>query len=58
MKIDPLFYHLFQTLPHLLFDLLDRPADHATHYQFTSEELKQTAFRMDGVFQPPDTQPT
>ena len=58
MKTDPLFYHLFQTLPHLLFDLLDRPADHATHYQFTSEELKQTAFRMDGVFQPPDTQPT
>jgi predicted transposase/invertase (TIGR01784 family) len=58
MKTDSLFYRLFQTVPQLLFDLLDRPADQAAHYQFTSEELKQTAFRLDGIFRPPNDQPT
>ena len=58
MKTDSLFYRLFQTVPQLLFDLLDRPSDRAAHYQFTSEELKQTAFRLDGIFRPPDNQPT
>ena len=57
MKTDSLFYHLFQTLPQLLFDLIAQPSDHAHHYQFSSVELKQTAFRLDGVFQPPDDQP-
>lgn len=57
MKTDPLFYQLFQTLPQVLFEFLDRPADHARHYQFTSEELKQSAFRMDGVFRPSADQP-
>ena len=58
MKTDSLFYRLFQTVPQLLFDLLDRPADQAAYYQFTSEELKQTAFRLDGIFRPSDDQPT
>jgi predicted transposase/invertase (TIGR01784 family) len=57
MKTDSLFYRLFQTVPQLFFALLDRPAEQATHYQFTSEELKQTAFRLDGIFRPPDDQP-
>lgn len=57
MKTDSLFYRLFQTVPQLLFDLIAQPADHATRYRFASEELKETAFRMDGVFQPPDDQP-
>lgn len=56
MKTDPLFYQLFQTIPQLLFDLLDQPTDQALLYQFTSEELKQTAFRLDGIFRPPDEQ--
>ncbi len=58
MKTDSVFYHLFQTLPQLLFDLIDKPSDQAVYYQFTSEEIKQAAFRIDGVFQPPDDQPT
>ena len=58
MKTDSVFYHLFHTLPQLLFDLLNQPPDHAAHYQFTSEELKQTAFRLDGLFRPPDDHPT
>jgi predicted transposase YdaD len=33
MKTDSLFYRLFQTVPQLLFDLLDRPADQAAHYR-------------------------
>jgi predicted transposase/invertase (TIGR01784 family) len=57
MKTDSLFYRLFQTLPQLLFDLIAQPADHAAHYHFASVELKQTAFRLDGVLQPPDDQP-
>jgi len=57
MKTDSVFYRLFQTTPQLFFAFLDRPAEQATHYQFTSEELKQTAFRIDGIFRPPDDQP-
>ncbi len=38
----------------LLFDLLQtRPID-AGEYQFDSVEIKQTSFRIDGVFLPPD----
>ena len=54
MKTDSLFYRLFHTTPRLFFALLDRPAEQAAHYQFTSEELKQTAFRIDGIFRPPE----
>ncbi len=57
MKTDSLFYRLFQTLPHLLFDLIAQPALQAAQYHFASVELKQTAFRLDGVFLPPDGQP-
>jgi predicted transposase/invertase (TIGR01784 family) len=57
MKTDSVFYRLFQSVPQLFFALLDRPAEQAMHYQFTSEELKQTAFRIDGIFHPPDDQP-
>lgn len=57
MKTDSLFYHLFQTLPRLLFDFLGLPSDHATLYRFASLELKQPAFRPDGVFEPPHDQP-
>lgn len=58
MKTDSLFYRLFQTLPDLLFELIDQVPDHADAYRFTSVELKETAFRLDGVFAPPADQPT
>ncbi len=57
MKTDSLFYRLFQTLPQLLFDLIAQPVGDAARYHFASVELKQTAFRLDGVLQPPDDQP-
>lgn len=57
MKTDSLFYRLFQTLPQLLFDLIAQPALQAADYHFASVELKQTAFRIDGIFLPPAEQP-
>ena len=53
MKTDSLFYRLFQTFPPLLFDLLKfTPVN--SNYKFKSVEIKQTAFRLDGVFSPPE----
>jgi predicted transposase/invertase (TIGR01784 family) len=58
MKTDSLFYRLFHTFPRLLFELVGHAPDHAAAYRFTSVELKQTAFRLDGVFVPPATELT
>lgn len=52
MKTDSLFYRLFQTFPSIFFELIDRPPEEANNYQFSSVEIKQTAFRIDGVFLP------
>jgi predicted transposase/invertase (TIGR01784 family) len=52
MKTDTLFYQLFQTFHSLLFELLDRPVSEAEGYQFSSVEVKEKAFRFDGVFIP------
>ncbi|MCG5059988.1 MAG: Rpn family recombination-promoting nuclease/putative transposase [Limnoraphis sp. WC205] len=51
MKTDSLFYRIFQTAPAIFFELIGQPT--AEGYQFQSVELKQTAFRIDGVFLPP-----
>ena len=58
MQTDSLFYALFQSVPALLFELLERDPAEAEGYQFASVELKQTAFRIDGVFRPPEDSPT
>jgi len=58
MQTDSLFYALFQSLPSLLFELLERAPEEAEGYQFASVELKQTAFRIDGVFRPPEDAPS
>ncbi|WP_449420645.1 Rpn family recombination-promoting nuclease/putative transposase [Phormidium nigroviride] len=52
MKTDSIFYRLFQTFPSAFFELIDRQASEASAYEFASVELKQTAFRIDGVFLP------
>lgn len=54
MKRDSLFYRIFQQSPTLLFDLLKIRPLNADAYQFDSVEIKQTSFRIDGVFLPPD----
>lgn len=52
MKTDSLFYKLFNYAPNLLFELVDLHIADTTGYQFRSEEIKQTAFRIDGLFIP------
>jgi len=52
MKTDSLFYKLFNYAPDLLFELVDLHVTDTTGYQFRSEEIKQTAFRIDGLFVP------
>lgn len=50
MKTDSIFYQVFLALPQAFFDLIGR--GDAKRYRFVSIELKQTAFRLDGVFLP------
>jgi predicted transposase/invertase (TIGR01784 family) len=54
MHTDSLFYRLFQNWPELALILLqlDYQPD---SYRFTSEEIKQTGFRIDGIFKPTQT---
>jgi predicted transposase/invertase (TIGR01784 family) len=52
MKTDTLFYQLFQSFHTLLFELIDRPIAEAEGYQFSSAEIKEKAFRFDGIFMP------
>jgi predicted transposase/invertase (TIGR01784 family) len=53
MRRDTIFYKLFKQFPGLLFELVDEPPREAQNYQFESVEVKETAFRIDGVFLPP-----
>jgi predicted transposase/invertase (TIGR01784 family) len=55
MRRDSIFYQLFRQLPTLLFELIPQPPDNANRYTFDSVEVKETAFRIDGVFIPPDS---
>lgn len=51
MKTDTLFYRLFLRWPQLAMELLGLPYS-GDSYKFVSEEIKQTAFRIDGLFKP------
>ena len=57
MKTDTLFYRLFQSDPALAFDLAQIDVPEPQRYRFVSVEVKQTAFRMDGLLLPPEDQP-
>ncbi|MCA2709031.1 MAG: Rpn family recombination-promoting nuclease/putative transposase [Microcystis sp. M015S2] len=52
MKTDSIFYQLLQRFPACFFDLLNLPPETANSYQFSSVEVKQLSFRLDGVFLP------
>jgi predicted transposase/invertase (TIGR01784 family) len=56
MKTDTLFYRLFQRWPKLALELLGLHYS-GDSYRFSSEEIKQTAFRIDGVFTPISGEP-
>jgi predicted transposase/invertase (TIGR01784 family) len=53
MRRDSIFYQLFLQSPTLLFELLPQPPDRENEYTFDSVEVKETSFRIDGVFVPP-----
>ncbi|MBD2312893.1 Rpn family recombination-promoting nuclease/putative transposase [Desertifilum sp. FACHB-1129] len=57
MKTDSIFYRIFQQYPRSFFELLQRPPNEANLYQFTSVEVKQLAFRLDGLFLPTTEEP-
>lgn len=52
MRTDTIFYQLFQTFPSLLFELIGQSPTEAQGYNFSSQEIKELAFRFDGVFLP------
>ncbi len=52
MRTDSIFYQLFQNFPAIFFELIGQSAANGNNYQFTSVEIKQTAFRIDGLFLP------
>lgn len=56
MKTDSIFYRLFQEFPSIFFELIGEAPEEADLYQFSSVEVKQTAFRIDGVFLPTQTE--
>ena len=49
MRTDTLFYRLFQAYPALALEAAGIVVDDPQGYQFFSEEVKETAFRLDGV---------
>ncbi|EGJ33166.1 MULTISPECIES: Rpn family recombination-promoting nuclease/putative transposase [Moorena] len=55
MKTDTIFYRLFQSFPSIFFELINHSPTEAQAYQFASVEVKQLAFRIDGVFLPTTT---
>jgi predicted transposase/invertase (TIGR01784 family) len=52
LKTDSIFYRIFQTDPSILFELLGQSPDLAQGHEFRSVEIKQLAFRIDGVLLP------
>lgn len=54
MRRDTIFYRLFQQSPTLLLELLPLPPTNPGEYIFASVEVKETSFRLDGVFMPPN----
>lgn len=52
LKTDSIFYRIFQSIPTTFFELINQPPQLASVYQFSSVEVKQLVFRIDGVFLP------
>ena len=50
MKTDGLFYLLFQSAPGILLELIGKP--YSANYEYRAVEVKEVAFRFDGVMRP------
>jgi predicted transposase/invertase (TIGR01784 family) len=48
----PIFYQIFLRLPQSFFDLIGESPSQGQNYEFTSREVKQLSFRLDGLFLP------
>jgi predicted transposase/invertase (TIGR01784 family) len=57
MKTDSLFYRLLKAQPTLAFELAGLEVPEPGRYDFISQEIKQTAFRLDGIANPPADRP-
>jgi len=54
VKRDSIYYQIFKRFPALIFELVDDRPHEAQNYRFESVEVKETSFRIDGVFLPPE----
>jgi predicted transposase/invertase (TIGR01784 family) len=54
VKRDSIYYQIFKRFPALIFELVDDRPQEAQNYRFESVEVKETSFRIDGVFLPPE----
>lgn len=52
MKTDSFFYSFFSKFMRAFFILIGEEENKAERYKFTSVEVKEQAFRFDGIFQP------
>ena len=52
MKTDSLFYRIFWDFPEIFFALINQPEGQSANYRFTSQEVKQLSFRLDGLYLP------
>lgn len=52
MKTDAIFYYLFKEFPQIFFELIGKRETLLSSYEFIAPEIKQTSFRLDGVFSP------
>jgi predicted transposase/invertase (TIGR01784 family) len=53
LKTDSIFYKLFKVVPNAFFELIGETDPRTVTYAFVSQEVKQTSFRLDGIFIPP-----
>ncbi len=54
MKTDSIFYKIFLNYPRSFFDLIGESDTQENNYKFSSIEVKQLSFRLDGLFLPTD----
>jgi predicted transposase/invertase (TIGR01784 family) len=52
MKRDKLFYTFLKTIPRGFFELIGKSPDEANAYSFSSTEIKEPNYRIDGFFKP------
>ena len=52
MKTDSIFYLIFLDYPRSFFDLIGEVSAQEDNYKFSSIEVKQISFRLDGLFLP------